>query len=101
MSKYARKKDNNHNEIQQALTAAGTRCVDCSRFGDGFPDILVEVRGRFILLEVKQGKADLTDAERVMHAFLAHGPIHVVRTVDEALDACGLEAYRFGGEGVA
>jgi hypothetical protein len=54
MTRYAARKDTNHNEIAQALKAAGYTVVDASRLGDGFPDLVVIApNGRVGLFENK------------------------------------------------
>lgn len=81
----ARRVDRNHGEIRDGLRWAGFDTFDCSRFGDGFPDLLV--RGpdeRLVLMEVKMPGEKLTVAERVFGLRFA---VHVVHSIEEAL-AC-------------
>ena len=54
MSKYARRVDDNQNEIVAALRACGAT-VRIINQGGGIPDLLVGYRGNTILIEVKDG----------------------------------------------
>ena len=87
LNRYARKRDTSEPEIVAALRAAGARVWQLDR-----PfDLLCGIRGRFVVLEVKTGKAKATDAqESELHACQAGGlPVYLVRTVDDALQAIG------------
>lgn len=64
MPKYAARTDANHAEIRDGLRTAGMRVWDCSRFGDGFPDLLVSDSGNLWLLEVKSKGGKLTNREQ-------------------------------------
>ena len=86
MTKHDKRTDTNHAEIRDGLRKAGYFCFDSSRFGSGFPDLIVRGGGRVVMLEIKQGSAKLTDAEKDFHeAFYGLG-LHVVRTLEQALD---------------
>jgi len=96
------RKDGTHAAVVAALRAAGCSVVDLSQLGGGVPDLLVGVRGRNVLLEVKApdargrisagaarssaGQADWARAWR------GH-PVHVVVGPDHALMALGLVAH--------
>ena len=91
----AAKRDANHGSIVLALRKCGVWVFDTANLGGGFPDLLCWARGRFTLLEVKDGAKPpsarkLTDDER---AFFDNcpGPVHVVTSVEEALAAVGLK----------
>ena len=61
--------------------------------GDGCPDVLCGYHGRNVLLEVKDGRKapsarKLTPAEQEFHASW-RGEVHVVTTIDEALQIIG------------
>ena len=46
--------DANHVPIKNALRQAGFTVIDCAKYGDGFPDLVVITRsGRAVLVEVK------------------------------------------------
>lgn len=95
----AARTDGNHSAIVKALRAAGCGVVDLSGVGNGVPDLLVEAPvspWAMTLLEVKDpsqppNKQKLTPAQVTFHAGW-RGPLHVVRTVDEALAAVGVRA---------
>jgi len=55
MSRWARRVDTTHAAIRDALRASYgvTAVVDSHRMGGGFPDLMVCVRKRVILVEVK------------------------------------------------
>lgn len=78
----AARTDNNQHELVEALKKIGARCYYIKE-----PvDLVVGFRGRSILLEVKgEGKA-LTKAQQ---EFVESWPgeIHIVRTIDEAINA--------------
>lgn len=87
--KYGAKKDANHKEIVDALTAMGANVLDLSSLGCGVPDILVwTVRG-WILADIKNpntayGKKGLNKRQREWAAAWKGGPVYIIRTVDEA-----------------
>ena len=87
LSRYAKKRDVSEPTIIEALRAAGARVWQLDR-----PfDLLVGIRGRFVVLECKTGKRKATDQQEAeLHACLAGGlPVYVVRTPDDALQAIG------------
>lgn len=95
MSRFARKVDGNHTAVVAALRAVGAWVADTSRLGGGFPDLLVWFRGRWHLLEVKDGTLPpsarkLTDAEQ---RFVERCPdkVHIVASIPEALAAIGVQ----------
>lgn len=51
----AARTDANHAEIIHALRAIGASVADTSAVGQGFPDIVVGMRGRNWLIEIKDG----------------------------------------------
>ena len=89
MTKYAKKTDNNQQEIMDALRAAGYYTLDMSRVGQGFPDLLcVNKAGQVVLLEVKTPGGRLTEAEQRFHAEYK-GALYVVRSAEMALEYLG------------
>jgi hypothetical protein len=89
----AAKVDANQREVAQAMTKCGAWVVDCSRVGEGYPDLNVVHRGRVLFVEVKDGSKPpsarkLTPAQVEFHARAeAHGvTVHVVKDIDEAID---------------
>ncbi len=92
----AARTDNNHAEIVAALRSVGAGVCDLSAVGKGCPDLLVAYRGRWLTVEVKDGSKPpsarkLTAEQQKWHA--AHpAQVHVVKNVDEALQAIGAVA---------
>lgn len=89
--KYARRADGNQAEIVAALRAVGCKVIPTHTIGQGFPDLVVDYQGRTVLIEVKdpsKPKSDrrLTPQQQEFHAAWT-GPIYVVETVDQALQA--------------
>ncbi|HEY4292077.1 hypothetical protein [Luteibacter sp.] len=94
--RYAARVDDNHPEIVRALQRIGAYVIDCSHVGAGFPDLLVAFRGRWTLLEVKDGakspsRRKLTPAQTIFHGEArAKGcKVHVVESVDDAIRIVG------------
>lgn len=88
------KSDANCKAIVKALRDAGVS-VDYwvpSGRQRGIPDLVCGHRGVSHLLEVKNanGKDEVSDDQRAWHDLWRGGPVHVVRTVEQALAAVGL-----------
>jgi hypothetical protein len=87
--------DSNHNEIVRALRDIGASVQRMATLGKGAPDLLVGFRGLNFCLEVKDGakprsaQALTPDEERWEESWV--GQYKVVRSVDEALAAIGVE----------
>ena len=82
----ARRTDNNHAEIVQALRQVGAFVADTHALGTGFPDLLVVRPDTFMfLVEVKSSAgAKLTpDEKEFMSKCPAH--VHIVYSVEDAL----------------
>ena len=61
MSKYARRKDANHTEVQTALEKAGITCQDVSMFAKlGFDIIAKDFGDNVFFIEVKDGAKPLS-----------------------------------------
>jgi Holliday junction resolvase len=87
--KYAAKADRNQPEIVAALRSIGARVVPTHTVGQGFPDLVVAIGSRTILIEIKDGqkvksKRRLTPQQEEFHAAWT-GEIYVVETIEEAL----------------
>ena len=87
------RKDSNHKEIVDALEKCGAEVFDLSRMGGGFPDIVVGYRGVWYLLEIKNptnsyGKRGFSPRQKEW-VDRQHAPVHLVRSIDEALVAIG------------
>jgi hypothetical protein len=92
VSRFARRVDGNHVEIVTALRAEGAFVQSLAGVGVGVPDLLVGVRGRWLLVEVKDGSKissaqALTPDQVTWHAAVTSRglPVCVVRSVTEAL----------------
>jgi hypothetical protein len=92
MSRYARNVDDNQARVVAALRRAGAMVVHLHTVGNGCPDLAVGWRGRWVLVEVKDGdkapaRRRLTPAEAAWHdAAHAHGlPVVVVESVADAV----------------
>lgn len=88
--RFAARVDANQDQIVSALRAAGA-IVRIVTQGNGLPDLLVGYRGHTILMEVKDGKKPpsarkLTEAEQKFFDEWRGGALHIVESVDEALD---------------
>lgn len=84
--KWIRTHDQNHKEITQALEKIGATVYDTSKFGGGFPDVIVGYRGKCILLEYKTGTGKLNPKQEDFRDWW-RGNYSVVRTPMEAVEA--------------
>ena len=85
--------DTNHGAVVAALEEVGCAVLSLAALGRGCPDLLVHSPWRtppgLLLLEVKAGRGDLTDAqERFIDDW--PGVVYVVRSPQQALEAAGL-----------
>lgn len=94
--RYAARVDRNHSEIARAMERVGGYVIDCSHVGSGFPDFIVAFRGRWTLIEVKDGekplsRRKLTPDQVIFHAeAMAKGcKVHVVENVEQAVKLLG------------
>ena len=87
MPRYAAKVDANQSPIVKGLKDIfGPDAVfDCSRVGQGFPDIMVGVRGVNILMEIKTDKGKLTPDQVYFHKEW-DGQVAVVTSLQDAID---------------
>lgn len=92
----AAKVDANQPEIVAALRKAGATVTSLAAVGDGVADLLVSHRGRWTLIEVKDGSKPPSDRkltpDQVKWHQAQHAPVHVVKDTTEALAAIGLAA---------
>ena len=89
MSRFARKKDANHNTLTAVFEALGCRVMDTSRLGGGAPDAIVQFGGMTMLIEIKDGSKPpsarkLTPAEEAAHSKMM---IRTVTDQDDVLTA--------------
>lgn len=85
--------DGNHPALVAALQQVGATVTSLATVGGGVSDLLVSYRGRWHVLEVKDGNKP-PSARKLRPAQFAwmaaqRAPVHVVTTVDEALSAVG------------
>lgn len=90
--------DATHHAIVEGLRSAGVHVVSLAAVGGGVPDLLAGYRNRWHVLEVKQpvgprggASADGQRLRESQERFLrmARAPVHVVRSLDDALEAIG------------
>ncbi len=92
MMRHAKRTDNNHAQIREALRNAGYDVLDLSRCGNGVPDLSVRVSPFVaVLLEVKDGSKPpsaqkLTAAEQQWLEHWGH-ITRVVNSIDSAIAA--------------
>lgn len=80
-----RKVDANQPEIVEALRAAGASVQILSGVGHGCPDVIVGLKGRNYLFEIKARGGAMTRDEIIwQHGW--NGQYTIVRTVDQALE---------------
>ena len=73
MTRYAARKDANHDAVAAYMQRLGWSVVDTSRMGEGFPDCLVGRAGFCCPVEIKDGskvksKRSLTSAQKTWRA---------------------------------
>ena len=90
----AAKVDDNQAKIVGGLRGLGATVRSTAALGEGFPDIIVGLRGRNWLLEIKDGSKPpsarkLTEHE-VLFAKEWRGQVDVVENLDDALRVMGL-----------
>ena len=99
---YAKRVDGTHAAIVKALRKVGCQVKDCSRVGQGFPDLVVRAPlyyygmaternarvVRILLMEVKRPKGKLTPDQETF--IVAWPETVIVRSVSEALAAVGV-----------
>lgn len=90
MSRFARKKDTNHNDIIKMLRYVGAEVKELYQH-PGCLDCIVGYRGRLFWADVKHGKGELTEVEReLIEGFARVGvTLYVWRSPEEALKDIG------------
>jgi hypothetical protein len=79
------KSDSNQSEIVKALRGIGCFVEILSDVGRGCPDLLVAIRQKLYLMEVKAAGGKLTD-EQVRWHTACKAPVHVVHSIAEAFE---------------
>lgn len=88
--------DDNHVAVVTALGGMGCTVQTLAAVGDGCVDLLVGYRGKTYLVEIKDGskspsRRKLTAAQERWHRWWRGGPVVVVKSPDEAIEAvCGI-----------
>lgn len=85
MNRWAARADGNQTLIVDALRAIGCS-VSILRQGSGVPDLVVGLRGRTVLLEVKGPEGSLTEDQEAWWRNWK-GEAYIVQSVGEALKA--------------
>lgn len=79
--------DENHRSIVKALRDKGWSVQSLATVGSGCPDLLVGLRGRNLLFEVKSGEAKLSPLEKGWHESW-RGQVNIVRSPEAAVAFC-------------
>lgn len=85
LRRYANRRDGNEAHIVAALRRVGAMVYSM----DKPCDLLIGFRRQVHLAEVKGPKGQLTATQRAFHAAWQGSPIHIIRTVDDALRLIG------------
>lgn len=90
MSRYAAKKDANHNELRDAFEQLGCSVVEMHATGiPGWPDFAVGCIGVTHLVEAKSdsryGKAGFNDNQQAFNRDWRGEPVALVRSRDDAI----------------
>ena len=96
MSRFARNVDANQAAIVKALRMVGCVVDHIHMAGNGVPDLLVGYRREVHLLEIKDGskvasKQKLSPLELEFHRRWKGYHVHIVRDVEEAFRAVGVD----------
>lgn len=86
MSRYARRKDNNQNEIVEAIRWNGYTVLDLSGAGNGIPDLLISNKSHMWLVEIKSKYGKLTPVQQKFHCDWEGKPILTVYSFEEILE---------------
>lgn len=87
--RLAAKVDANQKSIVDALRAIGVSVQSLASIGRGCPDLVAAKGSQCWLIEVKGEKGKLTP-DQVKWIESWRGDVHVIRTVDEALQLVGV-----------
>ena len=91
------RRDENQNDIKEALERIGVRVWDAADMRNGFPDLVAgginrqTMQAQIVLLEVKSDKGTLTPDELRFHTEWQGLPVFIVRNEAEALKCFGVE----------
>lgn len=92
MTRRAAKVDVNQAAIVEALRAVGAKVADTSGAGKGFPDLVVQMRGVTLLVEVKDGdkKWKLTPAQEKFHK---EWEVWIVESPEQAVELVSGQSF--------
>ncbi len=91
MSKYAKRVDANHSEIEAAFRQLlGDHVTNCAAFGDGFPDLFVSFGGQSgpayaCGVEIKRDDKATFTAHQIRFRNTHPGVVHRIETVEQAV----------------
>ena len=92
MARYARKIDDNQKSIVKALRGIGCFVQSLASIGKGCPDLLVANKGKWFLMELKDGSKPVSaqklspdEIDWILSA-TRKAPVYLVRNVDEAIE---------------
>ena len=84
-----KKVDHNQADIVSALRSVGVSVQSLASIGKGCPDLVAARHEKAWMIEVKGPKGKLTD-DQIEWIGNWRGVVHVIRTVDEALQLVGV-----------
>ena len=86
MNKYAKRVDENQNQIIHTFIALGASVLNLSRVGQGCPDILVGYKKHSVLCEIKRNeKSAYTEPQIKFMQNWRGGPVNRIDSVDAAI----------------
>jgi hypothetical protein len=88
-TKHAGKVDQNQPDIVAALRKCGASVLSMASLGQGVADLLVARNGDLWVIEVK-GPAGKLTPDQVEWIGAWRSPVHIVRSVDDALTLIGV-----------
>jgi hypothetical protein len=92
--------DSNQSAIVKALRGVGAFVQPLHTIGDGCPDLLVAYRGKWAVLEIKDGakpksQRKLTDDEEAWHAKASRcAPVFIAESIEDAMVVIGAVTVR-------
>lgn len=89
MTRRAARRDHNHRAVADTFRDLGCSVFETDRVGEGFPDIVVGLMGRSLLVEIKNpqthyGRGGLNFAESAFAASWRGSPVTVITSEIEA-----------------
>lgn len=86
--------DNNQAKIMKTLRAVGATVTDTSMVGGGFPDLVVGIKKKTFLIEIKNpdARGKLETSQKIFQEFWKGEDVHVVENVEDALGVIGAKS---------